>query len=134
MAKWANDTVMDISLNFLKNNTLKISVLTNTPANAAQAADTSTAISVGSLSTASFTLSDDSTYSGRKVTISSSTGLTVETTGKAAYIALFSTATANSTMTSTGLFYYTSCATQTVGSTANKITIDAFTITIQDPT
>jgi hypothetical protein len=134
MAKYANDTVMDIALNLLKNNCLKISVLTNTPADAAQASNTSTAICVGSLTTSMFALSDDSTYSGRKVTISSSTGLTVATTGKAAYVAIFSTATANSSMTSTGLFYYTSCATQTVGSTANKVTIDAFTITIQDPT
>lgn len=135
MAKWASTLVLDAPWTFLKNNVKKLVILTNTVSTASFAGCTqATVLAYKALSSANFAIADDSTLGGRKITISSLTTIPVNATGAAAFIALGASATSDSTMASTGLFYITSCATQALTSTNNAVTTPAWSITFKDPT
>ncbi len=133
MAKWCSSAFMDAALTWLQNNTNKI-VVTSATISAIAQATAATVLARTTLSTGSFVLADDVVLSGRKVTIAQQATIAVLTTGQAAAVAIYSSATVNATQSATGLFYMTTCATQILGSTANKVTIPAWSITIQDVT
>ena len=135
MAMWNSSALQDAALRWMQNNAQKIVICSGTISTANTiGATVATCLARTTLSTGSFSLSDDSTYPGRKLTVAQQSTLAVLATGVADRIYLYATATVNSTMTSTGLFYMTSCATQNLDSTSNKVTIPAFSISISDAT
>ncbi len=130
MAKYQNDSMLDAALTWLQDNCDKICILTAQPTSVDNCT-ASTVLAVTTISTGSFTLADDSTVGGRKITVSSQVTLAVQTTGVAEYIALFSSDSTNHT---TGLHYVTMCTTQNLASTSNSVTIPSWDITIDDAT
>ena len=135
MAKWCSTMFQDAALVWLQNNVNKMVLLTATVSTINAAGCTATTyLNLTTLSTGSFTIANDTTNLGRKITIAAQATKAVNATGVAAHIALFSSATQNATQSATGIFYITSCTTQVIGSTLNKVSYPAWSITIQDPT
>ena len=127
MAKYQSDDMLDAALTWLQDSANQICILTAAPSGLSDCT-ASTHLAVHALTTGDFTLGDDSTNGGRKVTIGEQATLDVETTGVAEYIALFSS------VGTTGLHYYTMCTTHNLASTSNSVTIPAFKITLDDAT
>lgn len=128
MAKYQSDAMLDAALTWLQDNVKAICILTSEPTTISHCT-ASTVLATHVMTTADFTLADDTTVGGRKVTVAQQATLAVQTTGEANHVALFSSVAASS-----GLHYVVTCTTQILGSTDNEVTIPAFDITIDDTT
>ncbi len=125
MAKFYSSVVLDAAATVIRDNAAKISILSSAPLESEGSSAinqvSSTAgymLAVTTLTTGastSFTIADSS-VSGRKITISQQACIAIQATGVAAYVALFSTSASR-------VYAYTSCATQALSDTANKVTI-----------
>lgn len=125
ITKWANDLVMDAALDYISSCTIMaVGSGTTNPADYT-AAFTTTKLADVVLSGADFTKANGDS-SGRKVTIAQKTGVTVDSTGDATYVALGISG-------STTLVYITTCTTQTLTAT-NTMTFNSWKIEIADPT
>jgi hypothetical protein len=124
MAKLTDDSVLDAALNVVKNNATQEVVCSAQPTNYTEATATyKLAIKTG-LIPSSFTGPINGDVSGRKLTVNSQSGITVDSSGTANHIALCS---------GTVLLYVTTCTSQvlTVG---NTVTIPSWKFEIADPT
>lgn len=124
MAKTVHDDVLDGALDVIKQNVKSMSACAGQPANAAAAA---AGLAIVSVSSDDFSIADDSTVGGRKVTVAQKATVAVVSTGVADHVALYSTAADK-------IYYITTCSSQALTSTANTVTFPAWTITIGDPT
>ena len=88
MAKYLDDTVLDAALNDIKNNVTEIYLCSQVPANYTEASSTYALANKSGLSAGSFSGPADGDTSGRKLTKSAETGLSVTATGTANHVAL----------------------------------------------
>ena len=136
MAKFLSTVVLDAAATVIRDNAAHIAVLSAAPsetsgATAISECQTSAAnmLAMASLTTGastSFTIADSS-VTGRKITIAEKTSIAISATGVAAYVAIFSSAASH-------VYAYTSCATQALTDTANKVTIPEWIIRFADAT
>lgn len=122
MAKWANDSLMDAALNYIKNNVVTMTACSAQPTTRAEAI-TTYALADVAVGASDVTLANGDT-SGRKATIAAKSGVTVDSTGTATHIAL---------VDGTNLLYVTTCTSQALTS-GNTVNFPAWDIEIGDPT
>lgn len=123
MAKWANDAVMDAALAKIATGTTML-VCSSQPADRAAAlaaALASTSMTVG-LGNGDYTAADGNT-SGRKVTMTQKSGVSVSSSGTATHVAIIDGSI---------LLYVTTCTSQALTS-GNTVTIPAWKVEISDP-
>lgn len=120
MSKWVSDLVLDAALD-------KIASATTQTVCSQQPADRTGAITTYALADVALTLGDytkaDGTTSGRKTTVASKTGVTVDATGTATHVALCD---------GSALLYVTTCTNQVLTS-GNTMTFGSWSIEIGDP-
>ena len=124
-AKRVADAVLDAALNYIKNNANKLTV-TKTSASTYSKANASSMLAYVAISSGDFTGPNDGSSGGRKIQVNQQASLSVSTTGTAAEVHLLDT-------TSTAMVYNTTCSSKSLDST-DKVTVPAWTITINDPT
>lgn len=124
MARLVADQVLDASLDWLKNNAIRISVCDGQPTTYAEA-NTTYMLAFGTIDSTDFT-HDNGDVSGRKTTISAQNSLAVATSGTADHIALYGTAGSGT------LLYVTTCTDQVLTS-GNTVNVPAWDIEIRDP-
>lgn len=122
MAKIVHDDVLDGALNILKNNAT-IMIATSAQPTTRTEAVTTYALADVVMGSGDFTVADDT--SGRKVTMTAKTGVTVDTGGTATHVALVDA--------STKLLYVTTCTSQVLTG-GNTVNFPAWKIGIADPT
>ncbi len=141
MAKFCATTVLDAALHVITANAIKLVVAKGAPTDSSStgvgeclstgADATSLQLAMSVLTSATGAATDfeieNSSVSGRKVTISEQTTIAVTATGVASHIILMSSVT-------NLIYYYTTCTTQVLGSTANKVTVPAWSIHFYDAT
>ena len=128
MDKFCSSVVLDCACTAIRDNAVKVAVCssltTNTVVNVQASMLAETALTTGA--STSWTIADSS-VSGRKITMAAQSSIAIATTGVAKNIALYSSIS--------GLVYYvTNCTTQALVSTANKVTIPAFSMHFYDAT
>jgi hypothetical protein len=124
MGKLVDDTVLDGSLNVLKNGVTQICVCSSQPLNYTEATvNYKLAIRTG-LTSGSFTGPTNGDTNGRKITVNQQATITVDTGGNAEHIALCSGSV---------LLYVTTCTFQALIG-GNTVTVPAWDIEIADPT
>jgi hypothetical protein len=130
MAKTASTAILDAALGVITGAVSQLCVCKGAPASATAAessavnciAKTTCTVGGGSLTIGA------SSVTGKKIDVSAFTGLAALSTGSADTICLISTG-------ATGIIYWqTTCAAQTVSSTANTVNTGAFIIRISDAT
>lgn len=129
MAKTCSTAILDAALNIIYNNVSRICVCKGAPASATNAESSSqnciantTCSGAGSMTLAA------SSVSGKKLDLAAFNGIAAISTGSADTICLISTG-------ASGVIYWqTTCAAQTVSSTANTVNVGAFIINITDAT
>ncbi len=124
MARFADDSLMDVMLNDIKTRPNLLTVTVGQPVGRASA------ITIGGQALAQvviistdFTGPANGDASGRKITINQQTGLTVSATGDADHVCL---------TTAASLLYVTTATTQTLTS-GNSLTVNAWDVEILDP-
>ncbi len=124
MARFADDSLMDVMLNSIKTRPNLLTVC------AGQPVGRTSAITIGGQALAQVAIiSTDFTgpaagdVSGRKIAVDQQTGLTVSSTGNADHVCL---------TTAASLLYITTATTQTLTS-GNSLTVNAWDIEILDP-
>lgn len=128
MEKYCSSAVLDAAIGVIRDNAAKVAVCTSLTTNTVADVEAKT-LAVTTLTTGastSWTLADSS-VSGRKLTMTAQSSIAVGTTGVAKNIALYSTV-------SNLVYYVTNCTTQVLVSTANKVTIPAFSMHFYDAT
>jgi hypothetical protein len=125
MAKIVHDDVLDGALNIIKNNATRLCVCSTQPTTYAEATSTNK-LAIKTITSADFTGPANGDVSGRKLTVNAQSGLTVDSSGTAAHIALCDSANSK-------LLYVTTCTSQslTAGNTTN---VPAWDVEIADPT
>lgn len=121
MAKSVHNDVLDGALDIIKNNVTEMIVCSAEPTTFTEATATYALADVV-MASGDFTHADGDT-SGRKTTVASKAGVTVDTTGTGTHVALCD---------GTRLLYVTTCTSQALTS-GNTITFPAWDIEIADP-
>jgi hypothetical protein len=124
MAQFANDDIMDAALNLIKTNCDKMVACSAQPTTYAEANATYALADVAMTST-DFTGPANGDTSGRKITVASKSGVTVDTSGTATHVALLDTVNER-------LLYVTTCPSQAVAS-GGTVSFGAWAIEIADP-
>ena len=119
MAKWANDLMMDASLDYVAGATVMLAC-TSQPAD--RAAALAAALADVSMAGGDFTKANGDT-SGRKVTVGQKSAVPIDTTGTATHIALIDGST---------LRYVTTCTAQVL-TAGGTVTFPAWDIEVADP-
>jgi hypothetical protein len=124
MAKTLDDSVIDGSLNIVKNGATQLCLCSAQPTTYAQATATYMLVLKTGLTSGSFTGPADGDTNGRKLTVNATTGTSVTNGGTAVYVALCSASV---------LLFVDTCTSQvlTAGNTCNT---PAFKWEIADPT
>lgn len=122
MAKAVDNTVLDAALNIMKNNSIRQAVCSSQPAN--YAAIAAATLATATMATGDYTVANGDT-SGRKVTMTAKSSVTVSANGTATHIVLHD----NSAV----MHYVTTCTSQAL-TTANPVNIPAWKIEIAAPT
>ena len=137
MAKWCSDTILELMLDYIRDNANRLCVCSAQPTTFAEA--TRVAASSGVMlamsstnSISSATIGNGAGSNGRKVTIpenmANSSALYISDDGSATHIALVDWVSASSGT----LMYITTCTPQSLTATGN-VTVPAWGITLQDP-
>lgn len=115
MAKFIHDDVLDAALNVIKTNANIMTVCNAQPTTRAEAIG-SMALADVAMATGDFTLANGDT-NGRKIIVAAKSGVTVDVTGTAVYVAICD---------ATRLLLVTTCTSQllTAGNTVNIPTFD----------
>lgn len=121
MAKQAPDATIDGELDYIAGSTV-MHVCSAEPANYAGIAAVS--LADATMAAGDFTKADDT--SGRKVTMTAKSGVTVDASGTATHVALAKVA-------DTTLRYVTTCTSQALTS-GNTVNVPAWKVNVQDPT
>ena len=126
MAKWVNSAVLDAALQYLEDNSDRISVCSTQPSTYAEATTTGTyKLAISSTPTFTGPGAGDGGGTSRKTTVDSEPTITVDASGDAQHIALCKS-------TGSVLLYVTTCTLQTLTS-GNTVTIPAWDIEIASP-
>ena len=128
MAKYVNDIILDLGLNYIKTLTTRFNACIGVPANYTEAVTnfpTGKKCSSATVNSSNFTGPIDAT-SGRKLTTSAISGITVDVSGTADHIALVDTVNLT-------LLAIVSLSASVVVIAGNSMTINPFDINIQDP-
>jgi len=130
MAKSVHNNVLDAMLNFIVDNTDRLSVCSSQPTTYSHAI-TSYMLAITSTVDISSTAPADGVVSGRRVTIPQNAGeaspLTVSTGGTAQHVALVGSVASTNT-----LLYVTTCTAQALIASGN-VTVPAWDIEVRDP-
>lgn len=124
MAKFADNDMIDASLNYLKNNADRIFLCSQQPANYVEANATYN-LCTFSINSTNYTGPADGDANGRKVTVNQVSGVNATANGTANHVVLGISA-------NTTIKYGTTCANQAV-TTGNPIQINAWDVEIADP-
>ena len=124
MAKTLDDTVIDGSLNIVKNGATQMALCSAQPTTYAQATSTYMLALKTGLSSSSFTGPADGDVSGRKLTKNAETGISVTNSGTAIYVALCSGS----------VLLMVDTMTSQVLTSGNTVNTPAFKHEIADPT
>lgn len=131
MGKSVNDNVLDAMLNFIVDNTDKLSVCSSEPTTYSHAI-TSYMLAITSTVSIASTAPANGDYNGRKVTIPENGGeaspLTITNGGTAQHVALVGSLSSTNT-----LLYVTTCTPQALIASGN-VTVPAWDIEVRDPT
>ena len=120
MAKWVSDVVLDAALDKIATATIQ-NVCSAQPTTRTEAVTTHSLADVA-VSSGDFTKADGGT-SGRKVTVASKSGVSVDTNGTASHVALSD---------GTQLLYVTTCTGQAL-TAGNTMTFGSWSVEIGDP-
>lgn len=124
MAKSVHNDVLDAALNYIKNNATRLTVCSTQPTTYTEAITTNKLADVDIDST-DFTGPADGDTSGRKITVNAQSGVTVDSSGTAAHVALVD-------VSGTKLLYVTTCTSQALVATST-VDVPAWDIEIADP-
>ena len=125
MGKSINDNVLDAALDYIKGATQITVCTTNEPTTYAQATSTNNyMLATTTLTTADYSIANGDT-SGRKVTVSQQTNVSISKSGTAGHVCLCNT-------TASELILVTTCNSQSL-TTGGTVTIPAFDDEIADP-
>lgn len=130
MAQKVEDVVFRYGLDYIKQGAtsinLKVGVALAPGGNATVASwwgSTANCLAMTTITSVTSDLEITTSSSGMKLIVGAKTGISVNTTGVADSVAVFSTA-------SNYVYAVTTCAQQTLGSTANTVTLSSWTITL----
>ena len=123
MAKTLDDSVIDGSLNIVKNGATQLCLCSAQPTTYAEATSTYMLALKTGLSASSFTGPANGDASGRKLTVNATTGTTVTNSGAAIYVALCSASV---------LLFVDTCSSQVL-TAANTVNTPAFKWELADP-
>lgn len=124
MAKWQNDAMLDLALNYLRENVTRMEVCKDQPTTYAEATGSMHIATVVMVTgTGDFTLANGD-VSGRKVTVGAKNGLTADITASGTHIVLLRVADAS-------LRYITTCTPQWITS-GNSINVPAWKAELAD--
>lgn len=126
MAASAHDNVIDAALNYIKNNSTKLTVCNAEPTTYTEATATYKLASVSSITSADFGSPTNGDVSGRKIQVNAQTSVSIDSTGDATWVALVKSSGSQ-------LTYATDTATTGLTS-GGKVNIGAWDAEIQDPT
>ncbi len=124
MAKTVHDDVLDGALNIIKNNCTRMTACSAQPTTYTEGNATYELADV-TMASGDFTIADGTT-SGRKITIAQKTGVTVDNSGTATYVALLD-------VSGTKLQFVTTATSQAL-TAANTMTFNSWKYEIADPT
>lgn len=124
MAKAVSNNVLDAALNYVKNNSTRISVCSAQPTTYTEAV-TTYKLAIKTISATDFTGPANGDTSGRKVTSNQHTGITVDTTGTANHVSLADSV-------GSALVYVTTCTGQSL-TAGNTVTVPAWKVEIAAP-
>jgi hypothetical protein len=124
MAKTLDDSVIDGSLNIVKNGATQMCLCSAQPTTYAEATATYMLALKTGLTSGSFTGPVNGDSNGRKLTINATTGTSVTNSGTALYVALCSASV---------LLFVDTCTSQVL-TAGNTVNTPAFSWTISDPT
>lgn len=126
MAKTVHDDVLDGALNILKNNVTRQVACSAQPTTFAEGNATYALANV-TLASGDFTNANGDT-SGRKTTVAAKSGVLIDTSGSATYVALLD-------VTNSKLLYVTTCTSLALTANgSNTVNFPAWDIEIADPT
>lgn len=125
MAKFADNDMIDASLNYLKTNCDRLFVCSQQPANWVEANATYNLGTV-TMAAGNYTGPADGDTNGRKITVNQMSGFNASANGNASHIVLGISG-------NTTIKYGTTCANQAVTS-GNPLQVNAWDIEIADPT
>lgn len=124
MAKAANDLVMDAALDFIATAT-RLTVCSSQPTTYTEA-NATFALADVTIDGSDFTKANGDT-SGRKTTVGAQTGVLIDTSGTALYVALLR-------VSDSTLIYVTTCTSQALTANgSNTVNVPAWDIEIADP-
>ena len=124
MAKFADDDMIDASLNFLKTNCTRMFLCSQQPANYVEANATYN-LATFTMDSGNYTGPANGDANGRKLTVNQMSGVNATANGTANHVVL-------GISSNTTIKYGTTCANQAV-TTGNPIQINAWDIEIADP-
>ena len=120
MAKWVADVVLDEALDYIKQNATEMIACSTQPTNFLQATSTYALADVV-VASGNFTIANGT--SGRKVTVAATSGITVDSSGTFAHVALCTAAT----------LLYVTTGTSQVLTAGNTVDFPAWAIQLSDP-
>lgn len=124
MAKTVHDDVLDGALNIIKNNCTRMTICSSQPTTYTEG-NATYALADVTMASGDFTVGNGDT-NGRKVAMAQKTGVTVDSSGTATYVALLD-------VSNSKLLYVTTCTSQAV-TAGNTMTFNTWDIEIADPT
>lgn len=122
MSKYIPDAVLDDMLEVISQHTTRVTICSTQPTTYTEA-NATYALADVTVDSSDFTAANGDT-SGRKITVAQQTGVTIDTSGTAAHIALLDA-------TGTALLAVTTCTSQAV-TAGNTATINSFDIELSD--
>jgi hypothetical protein len=124
MAKSVNNDVLDAALNVVKNSGTRLAICSAEPTTYTQAM-TTYALAVATIDSTDFTGPVDGDTSGRKLTVTAQSGVSITVSGTANHVAVCDQATSR-------LLYVTTCTAQALTS-GNTVNTPAWDIELADP-
>jgi hypothetical protein len=124
MPKSVDDTVLDGALNIIKNNCTRMVLCSAQPTTYTEA-NATFALADVTMANGDFVAANGD-VSGRKLTVASKSGVTVDVTGTGNHVALLNVA-------GTALLYVTTCGAQAVGA-GGTVDFGSWKVEIADPT
>lgn len=122
MAKWQNDSMLDAAFDWIRARVTQITVCNAQPTTYAEATSTY-ALAADTMTSTDITVGDGDT-NGRKMHMSSKTGVSVDTSGTASHIALVGSSGST-------LLFVTQCTTQAL-TTDSTVSLPAWDDEIAD--
>ena len=127
MVRKVNDTALDQMLQYVKDRSTALWVLSSATAAMTHANASAWKLASATITSTLFTGPADGDTSGRKITVASVANVSIETSGSAPHFALIQFASGT-------LEYVTPASTVQAVTAGNTMTTDVWTIEVRDPT